>query len=195
MKKASKDQDLKFTDQDFDLFPALAALDRKDYKYFETLTQEQRQKFVPYMLLHWASTVSGNSLLSAYYVMSCDANANKHMFNENIQHHPELQWLMLCSVSPGNGKQYHKWLPQLKNNIVNLSTPAKIREVQEYFQKIYPNAAEQELTELASFYTQEQNIKHRLAQIYPDMKISDIEILSKFVNSQDLDEYDRQSGN
>lgn len=194
MKKSSKDQDLKFTDQDFDLFQALAALDRKDYTYFQNLTTEQRQKFAPYMLLHWASTVSGNSLLSSYYVMSCDALANKYMFNEHVQQHPELQWLMLCLVSPGQGKQYHKWLPQLKNSITNLSAAAKVTEVKEYFQKIYAHASSQELAELASVYTHDQNNKHRLAQIYPDMKISDIEILSKFINSQDLDEYDRQTG-
>jgi len=47
--------DEKFENVDFDLFKAIDAIDRKDYGWWDTLTEEQTKKFSAYMLLHWIS--------------------------------------------------------------------------------------------------------------------------------------------
>jgi len=194
MKKKSSTEE-KFTNQDFELFSAIEALDKKNYGYFSQLTEEQQRKFVPHMLLNWMSTISGAELLSRYYLLNTDASANKHMYNERVQNHPELQWLMLCAVSPGHGKQFHKYIPHIRSRITALKEPAKVQEIQDYFTKIYPKADAQVLKECSETFVANHAIKYKLAQIYPDMKLSDIEILSNTVTQADLDEYDRQSGN
>jgi hypothetical protein len=117
------------------------------------------------------------------------------MYNERVQNHPELQWLMLCAVSPGHGKQFHKYIPHIRSRITALKEPAKVQEIQDYFTKIYPKADAQVLKECSETFVANHAIKYKLAQIYPDMKLSDIEILSNTVTQADLDEYDRQSGN
>ena len=80
MKKADIPIDEKLENQDFDLFNALAALDKKDYGYYDRLTQEQQRKFVPYMMLMWMSAVKGNKDLQNYYVSSTDYYANNQCF-------------------------------------------------------------------------------------------------------------------
>jgi len=95
--KKSTPIDEKFVAQDFDLFDALTAMDKKDYGYYDRLTEEQQKKFVPYMMTHWMSAIKGLGDVQGYYLRSVDYHANKHLFNEYVQKHPKLQWYMLCA--------------------------------------------------------------------------------------------------
>jgi len=61
--------DEKFERQDFDLFEALTALDKKDYAYYDRLSDEQQKKFVPYMLTHWMSAIKGKGDVQGFYLM------------------------------------------------------------------------------------------------------------------------------
>jgi hypothetical protein len=194
-KQSSKQSaDLKFEQQDFDLFKAIEAIDLKDYEYLSKLTEEQQRKFVPYLMLHWISAVKGRDQVSAYYLMNTDASANKHMFNEAVQKHPELQWKMLCAVSPGIGKQFHQWIPHLSNKIGSLKSAASLKEVSEYFGKIYKGTDQEIINQCASEYTADQNHKYRIAQLYPDMKLEDIAILGEITTEQELKQYETELG-
>lgn len=195
MKKKTLDPEEKIEKQDFDLFKAIEAIDRKDYNWFNELSDEQKKKFVPYMLLRWVSAVKATSSVSGYYLMSTDFNANKYMFNERVGQHPELQWLMLCASSPGIGKQFHQWIPQLNEKIASLKERAKTRDIQEYFEKIYKGADQNIIKEYAVEFTGLQNKKCRLAELYPQMKLCDIEFLANIVTNDDLDDYDKEAGN
>jgi hypothetical protein len=63
--KKTTPTDEKFVAQDFNLFDALAAMDKKDYDYYDRLTDEQQKKFVPYMMTHWMSAIKRSGLLFA----------------------------------------------------------------------------------------------------------------------------------
>lgn len=197
-KKATKvvvPKEDKFENVDLDIFKVLESIDKKDYAWFSTLTEEQQKKFVPYMIVHWTSAVKTKGTLGAYYVMSTDANANKYMFNERVQQHPELQWLMLCSSSPGVGKQFHQWIPHLNAKYGLLKDKITKKEVKDYFTKVFAGADSDTLDEYASEYTKQQHHKYRLSKLYPEMKNEDIELLSTMVTEQDLEEYEKASGN
>lgn len=195
-KKSSVPIDEKFESQDFDMFRALEALDKKDYHWYENLTEEQKKKFVPFMLLQWMSTVASNkSMISNYYVLSTELNANLHMFNERVQHHPELQWLMLCSISPGLGKQFHQWIPNISAKIGDFKVAAKQKDVQDYFEKVYKNADKDDIKKVSAEFTKDQNHKFKLAKLYPSMKLDDVRILSQMVNEEDVQDYEERSGN
>jgi hypothetical protein len=188
--------DEKFQNQDFDLFKAIDAVDAKNYDWFSELTDEQKKKFVPYMMTHWVSSVKKTGMVGAYYVRSVDANANKYLFNETINRdHPELQWKMLCASSPGIGKQFHSWIPHLNAKITKLREPATKKEVKDYFAKVYAGLKADVLEDVAASYTQSQRHQHNLAKMYPNMKLEDIEQLSKIVSEKDIEEYERDSGN
>lgn len=195
MAKAKTPTDEKFEKVDFDLFEALAAIDRKDYGYYERLTEEQKKKFVPYMLIMWASCIKGKSDLQRYYLQSVDYHSNKFLLNENITSHPKLQWFMLCASSPGLGKQFHMWIPHIPNRVSLLKDSAKLKDIKDYYKKIYPNADDSLLNDAATVYTDQHKKKMWIADKYPDMKLSDIEVLTQFITDEDINQYETESGN
>jgi hypothetical protein len=194
-KKQAVAKEDKFENQDFPLFEAIAALDKKDYGYYDRLSPEQQRKFVPFMLIKWLSYVKGSSDIAGYYAMSTEYNANKYFFNEYVSKHPKLQWYMLCASSPGVGKQYHQWLPQIKERVSLLKEPAQLKDIKDYYTKIYPKANTDDVTEFSKAFVQEQKKKMYLAEIYPHLKIADIEVLSQTVTDEDITQYEKDRGN
>ena len=193
--KKSTPVDEKFVAQDFDLFDSLTAMDKKDYGYYDRLTEEQQKKFVPYMMTHWMSAIKGSGDVQGYYLRSVDYHANKHLFNEYVQKHPKLQWYMLCASSPGLGKQFHQWIPHLGSKVTSLKEPAKTKDIKEYYTKIYPKVDSDDIDEIAKAFVQEHKRKCYLAETYPNLKQSDIEILGQLVTEEEIKQYEKDRGN
>lgn len=193
--KKSTPTDEKFEKQDFDLFKALEALDKKDYGYYDRLTEEQQKKFVPFMMTHWMSQIKSSSELASYYVMSVNHYANEHLFNENVMKHPKLQWLMLCASSPGLGKQFHQWVPHLSSKVASLKETPKEKEVREYFAKVYTKASEANLYAISEAFVLEHKKKVYLAQQFPNLKHEDIETLAQLITDDDIRKYEQDRGN
>jgi hypothetical protein len=185
----------KFEGQDFNLFDALLAMDKKDYGYYDRLTEEQQKKFVPYMMTHWMSAIKGSGDVQGYYLRSVDYHANKHLFNEYVQKHPKLQWYMLCASSPGLGKQFHQWIPHLGSKVTSLKEPAKVKDIKEYYTKIYPKVDSDDIDEIAKQFVVEHKRKCYLAETFPNLKQSDIEVLSQLVTDEDIKQYEKDRGN
>jgi hypothetical protein len=195
MAKEKLSADEKFTGQDFDLFDALAAIDKKDYSYYDRLTPEQRKKFVPFMMLHWISAVRASADVQSYYLQSTEYHANKYLFNEAVQKHPKLQWLMLCAASPGLGKQFHQWIPHIRERVTRLLDSPKQKEIKEYFKKIYPKTNDGDLTLLSEVYVETHKKKMYLAKKFPELKFDEIELLSDLTTDEDIKQYEEDWGN
>ena len=194
-RKASVPKDEQLEKQDFPLFDAIAALDRKDYTFYDKLPPEQQKKFTSFTMIQWMSAIKASGDLQGYYLMSVEYHANKYLFNENVQKHPKLQWLMLCASSPGLGKQFHPWIPQIKEKVSLLKEPAQLKDIKEYYKKIYPKAGDDDIDEVSKAYVTEQKKKCYLATVYPEMKIADIETLSQMVTDEEIEQYERDRGN
>jgi hypothetical protein len=194
-KKVKTPTDEKLEKQDFDLFDALNALDKKDYGYYSRLTPEQQKKFVPFTMIQWLSAIKGSEGLSRYYVMSTAEYANKYLFNENIQKHPKLQWLMMCASSPGVGKQFHQWIPNISPKVSKLQAPAKLKDIKEYYKKIYPRADSDDIDAVSEAFVASQRRKLKLAELFPNMKLTDIETLNETITEDQLKQYERDLGN
>ena len=147
MAKQKTPTDEKLEKVDFDLFEALAALDRKDYGYYDRLTEEQQRKFSPYMMVRWMSNMKGSHALQQYHVLSVNEFANTHLFSEFVSKHPKLQWLMLCASGLGNGKQFHQFLKANKLDDSDLIS---------FLSSIYPSSKMSDLQTLASLITTEE---------------------------------------
>jgi len=196
MAKAKTPTDEKFEKQDFDLFAALSALDKKDYGYYDRLTDEQKQKFNPFMLIKWFTYVTTkNSSLEQFYVLSTNHYSNKYLFNEKVYGHPKLIWLMLCASSPRQGTLRRAWIPQIREKISSMKESASKSEIKEYYTKTYPNTDIDAIEEISSRFVDQQNKKVLLAKYFPYMKLEDIEVLSNFVTDKDLDRYGKEHGN
>lgn len=194
-KKPAVPTDEKFTNQDFDLFAALNAIDAKNYTWYTKLSDEQKKKFVPYMMTHWVSSVTKSGPVSQYYLGSTNEYANKYLFDEHVQDHPELQWLMLCSASPGIGNQKHAWIPHMKPRVVALKDRAVKKDVKEYFSKIYTGLKPDVLEQVSDQYTNTQRHLVKLAEMFPNMKRADLELMGELISEEDIKDYERESGN
>lgn len=195
MAKEKLSADEKFDKVEFDLFEAITAIDKKDYSYYDRLTPEQQRKFVPFMMLHWISAIKGSSELQGYYLRSVDYHANKYMFNESVQKNPKLQWLMLCAASPGIGKQFHQWIPHMKERVAKLKEKPKAKEIKDYFKKIYPKSSDSDLNTITDVFIDSHRKKMYIANKFPELKFDEIELLSELITDKDIEDYEKEFGN
>ncbi len=195
MAKEKLSADEKFDKVEFDLFEAITAIDKKDYSYYDRLTPEQQRKFVPFMMLHWISAIKGSGELQGYYLRSVDYHANKYMFNESVQKNPKLQWLMLCAASPGIGKQFHQWIPHMKERVAKLKEKPKAKEIKDYFKKIYPKSSDSDLNMITDVFIDSHRKKMYIANKFPELKFDEIELLSELITDKDIEEYEKELGN
>jgi len=193
MAKAKTPSDEKFEKTEFDLFEALAAIDRKDYDYYDRLSEEQKRKFNPYMLLIWLSSVKGRDQLVS--LTRANVMANNNMFAERMQDNPKLQWLSLCAASLGKGKQFREYLPTLSKSVVDYKKIATLDEVKKYFSKLHPNVDQELINEISKLFVEQQKRKCYLAEKFPTMKIADINVLNELLTDEEIKKYERDSGN
>jgi len=107
----------------------LPALDAKDREFYNNLDDELKKKFSPFLLLKYSAAVYGHPDIENYYIASTNKYANKHMFD--LAKHPQLQWLLLTTISPGMGRQDHRWI-KAKPKPKNASAPIK-KQLAEFF--------------------------------------------------------------
>ena len=128
----------------------LGALDAKDYGFYDQLSPEQQKTVAPFLLNRYMSIVKGSNDLAAYYLMATNQRVNTQYFE--LAKHPKLIWQLLCTVSPGMGKQFHQWIGHKKKSKGNSN------KVRKYVEQLHPTAKRDELDQLCAMYT-EKDIK------------------------------------
>jgi hypothetical protein len=129
--------------------------DLKNRSFYSDLTDEERKKFSNYLMIRWGSSVEGSGDLQGFYVIACNERFNKHFFAVN--RHPELQWLMATSVSPGMGVHRHTWIAPKKKESSDNKHRKQVAE-------LFPTAKEDEIDLLAKI-----NSKQDVQQLLKDM--------------------------
>jgi hypothetical protein len=121
--------------------------DKKNREFYDSLTAEEKKKFSNYLMIRWGSSVQGNELEQAVYLLSCNENFNKHFFA--INRHPKLQWLCATAVSPGWGTKRHQWISPKKKEPGASGIKKQLAE-------IYPHYKNDEIELLASITTKKE---------------------------------------
>lgn len=125
----------------------MTQFDRKNRKFYDELTDEERKKFSNYLMIRWGSSVQGSRDLQEFYLISCNERLNKNFFA--INRHPKLQWLCASSVSPGMGTQRHQWIaPKKKEGGTNA--------VRKQLEELYPNMKTDELEVMTKITTKKE---------------------------------------
>lgn len=102
---------------------------------------------------------------------------------------------MLCSATPGLGKQFRQWIPQISERVSRYKDKAKVEDIREYYSKIYPNSDKELLNEIAKIYVTEHKKKVYLAEKFPEMNFEEIETLSNIITDDDIQKYEKEYGN
>lgn len=143
----------------------MAMFDTKNREFFDDLTEDERKKFSPFLMIRWGSLVDGESDLQAYYLMSTNERLNKHFFDINATQHKKFQWLLASTVSPGMGKQSHKWLAAKKKEGNN-------NKAEKFLRNLYPELKDDEIKLLAELNDKKSLKELAKAHGYTDEQIS-----------------------
>ena len=123
--------------------------DRKNRQFYDELSEEDRKKFSPYLMIRWGSAVEGSRDLQEFYVISTNERLNKHFFAVNTTAHKKLQWLLATTVSPDMGTPRHIWISPKKKEA---GAGAKRKALQE----IYPSYKDDEIDVMMQLVLQKE---------------------------------------
>jgi hypothetical protein len=132
--------------QRLDIFKVLRAIDKKEYDFYDNLTDEERKSFSAFMGLKWAATVDADKTVQHYYLASTNHYSNKYLFD--INRHPKLQWLTLVASSPNIGQQRHVWLKTVKKK-----SNKSVEDVKKRLLLIYPTYKKEDIDLLSTLVT------------------------------------------
>lgn len=122
----------------------MAAVDRKDYGYYERLTDEQRKSLNLWMTQRYASSVQGK--FAGHYLVMINEFMNTNW--SDVSKHPELQWKLMCLA--GTGKpQFHPFVkvPKAKR---------KKDKVEEIVRELFPLLKNDEIELFLNMNTKEE---------------------------------------
>jgi len=125
----------------------MAQFDRKNRKFYDELTDEERKKFSNYLMIRWGSAVQGSRDLQEFYVIATNERLNKHFFA--INRHPKLQWLCATTVSPGMGTHRHQWIAPKKKEAGSTGIKKQLSE-------LFPNMKDDEIEVMAEINTKKE---------------------------------------
>ena len=146
-----------------DLKDLLSAIDRKDVDWWETLTDEQKKDFNPWLAMRFTSMVTNSPEYSQYYLLATNNRINKK-FN-SLKDHKKLQYLLLTTASPGLGTKYHKLVKPPSRG----KGSTKLRNVLE---KLFPMSNDQEIDLLIETNTHEDLKAYLIDSGWTDKEIN-----------------------
>jgi hypothetical protein len=123
--------------------------DHKVRDFYDDLSDDERKKFAPFLMIRWGSAVEGSRDLQEFYVISTNERLNKNFFNINSTRHRKLHWLMATSVSPGLGAMRHNWIAPKKKEAGAGSMKKQLAE-------LFPHYKSDEIDVMAAITTKKE---------------------------------------
>ena len=118
-------------------------LDHNDYSSYEKLSDDERNDFVPWVIMRYMSSVSGkyaeHQLISVNEIVNVDFSA--------IKDHKKLQWMLLADCGIGFN-QNHVWIAPPKVPKVAVRT--------ELLTKMFPHYNKEEIQLLMTKYSKDE---------------------------------------
>jgi hypothetical protein len=129
-----------------DIKREMAAIDNRDYDFYENLNDEEKKSLSPYVLMRYTSNVdSNNSDLQEWFLEMTNEMVNKHHWTLSKDHKP-LLWKLLATVGIGS-KYYHPYLAAGKKT--------KAQKIEKLIADLNPNMKINEVKMLASMMTKD----------------------------------------
>ena len=126
----------------FGLRDGMKAIDFRNKDYYDRIDDHERSLYSPYMIMRYASAVSGDRFYQEHYVEMVNEFVNKHLFTLSSKH-KKLCW-QLTSMCGGLKQQFHPWIKPMKK------VPNKSLQI---LMDIYPNAKMSDLETLDKIIT------------------------------------------
>lgn len=128
-----------------DIKRELSALDLRNYDFYDSLTEEEKKSFSPYVLMRYASNVQGDADLAEWFLETTNEMVNKNHWTLS-KHHKALLWKLLAATGVGV-KCYHPYIP--------LEKKEKTHKIEKLIEELNPAMKIDEVKLLASLMTKE----------------------------------------
>ena len=147
----------------FDLRNGLKAVDFRNKDYFDRIDDKERSLYSPYMIMRYASSVTGDKFYQEHYVEMINECVNKHLWT--LSKYKKLAWMLtsMCGVEQG---QFHPWLGSKKKTGNN--------DKQKLLSQLYENMKQDDIELLADI-----NDKKELKELARDFGNDDKQIKLK----------------
>jgi hypothetical protein len=100
-----------------DIKRELNAVDRKVYDFYETLTDEEKKVFSPYILMRYVSNVQGDRDIQEWFLEMTNEMVNKHHWVLS-KNHKNLLWKLFAATGAGVNC-YHPYMAAGKKEKAN----------------------------------------------------------------------------
>jgi DNA primase len=129
----------------FELRNGMKAIDFRNKDYYDRIDDKEKSLYSPYMIMRYASSVSGDRFYQEHYVEMINECVNKHLFTLSGKH-KKLCW-MLTSMCGALKQQFHPWVKPMKK-VPNKSL--------QQLQELFPTTKEQDLETLDKIITDKE---------------------------------------
>lgn len=127
-----------------DIKREMAALDSRNYNFYENLTEEEKKSLSPYVLMRYASNVQGDTELAEWFLETTNEMVNKNF--GALSKHKELLWKLLAGTGVGV-KCFHPYIP--------LGKKEKTHKIEKLIEELNPSMKLTEVKLLASMMTKD----------------------------------------
>jgi len=125
----------------------MRAIDAKDRRWYNSLTEEEKSKLGIWLLMRYTSN-AGEKMFQEHYLEWTNEVVNVH-FNK-LRKHPQLQWQLLQLVGLGK-PTYHPWIAPGK--------AGKKNKLQKWVEENYPHLNDDEVDIFISVRSKEDFIE------------------------------------
>jgi hypothetical protein len=129
--------------RELDIARVLAAVDNKDYNFYDGLTEAELKEFSPYVLMRFVSNVDSRDRdIQEWFIEMTNELVNKNHWDLS-KSHEKLHWLLYSAVGAGI-KSFHPYLPALKK---------ELNKIEKLLAEIHPTYKIEDVKLLASLMT------------------------------------------
>jgi len=122
-----------------DIKRELGAVDRKNYNFYDGLTDEEKKAFSPYILMRYTASVQGDQDIQEWFLERTNEMVNKNHW-ELSKNHKGLLWKLFAATGAGVSC-YHPYLAAGKKE--------KANKIEKLLAELYPAMKMAELKMLA----------------------------------------------
>jgi len=123
-----------------DIKRELNAVDRKDYSFYDNLTDEERKAFSPYVLMRYTANVQGDRDIQEWFLDTTNDYVNKHHWDLS-KNHKALLWKLFAATGAGISA-FHPYIAAGKKE--------KANKIEKLLCELYPAKKMDEIKLLAS---------------------------------------------
>jgi len=128
-----------------DIKRELAAVDLRNYDFYDQLTDQEKKEFSPYVLMRYISNVQGDRELQEWFLEMTNELVNKDHWSLS-KHHKALLWKLFAGCGAGV-KAYHPYL--------KASSKEKAVKIEKLLAELHPAMKMSDIKLMASMMTKQ----------------------------------------